>query len=82
MAGGRPADEPSTDPEPAWPGVATIALDSITKRFGTTAVLHDISLSIPNGTFFSLLGAVRLRQVDPAADHRRVGKPDRRHGRL
>ena len=36
--------------------MATITLDRITKRFGSTEVLHDISLSIPNGAFFSLLG--------------------------
>ncbi len=33
-----------------------IELDGVTRRFGTTPVLHDVSLVVPEGSFTSILG--------------------------
>jgi multiple sugar transport system ATP-binding protein len=37
--------------------VASIALRRISKRFGTTQVLHDVSLEVADGEFLAILGA-------------------------
>src|SRR5579875_901528 len=36
--------------------MAEIRVDGVVKSFGTTAVLRDISLVVPDGTFVALLG--------------------------
>jgi spermidine/putrescine transport system ATP-binding protein len=38
------------------PGVATVELDRITKRFGDLVAVDDLSLSLAPGEFFTLLG--------------------------
>ena len=53
--------------------MAQITLDGVTKRYpdGYEAVT-DMSLEIEDGEFVILVGPVRLRQVDRAADDRRA----------
>ena len=47
--------------------MAALTLRGISKSFGATPVLGDIDLDIADGEFLTLVGAVRLRQVDAAS---------------
>ena len=55
-----------------------VRLDRVSKRFGDTTAVDDVSLTIERGEFFTMLGPVRLRQDDDAADDRRLRGADRR----
>ncbi|MEI9903951.1 MAG: hypothetical protein WDN06_08195 [Asticcacaulis sp.] len=50
-----------------------IEIRNVSKAFGQTVVLDDISLSIADDEFVAFLGAVRLRQDHAPAHHRRAG---------
>jgi ABC-type sulfate/molybdate transport systems ATPase subunit len=49
----------------------SIAIRNISKQFGAFKALDDVSIDIPSGELVALLGTLRLRQDDAAADHRR-----------
>ena len=69
------------DPAPAASADAVVC-ERVTVRFtterGTVTALENIDLTIPRGSFLTLLGPLGLRKVDPAA---RDGRPDRSHQR-
>jgi spermidine/putrescine transport system ATP-binding protein len=52
VTGGDPAAAPATE----GAGGEAIRFDGVTKRFGDTAAVKDLNLTIHNGEFFSLLG--------------------------
>ena len=66
--------------------VEDLRLENLTKRFGDTAAVDDLTLTIPAGSFFALLGAsgcgktTTLRMVagleDPTAGTIRIGDTD------
>ena len=66
--------------------VEDLRLENLTKRFGDTAAVDDLTLTIPAGSFFALLGAsgcgktTTLRMVagleDPTAGTIRIGDID------
>ncbi|MFM8155305.1 MAG: ABC transporter ATP-binding protein [Actinomycetes bacterium] len=66
--------------------VEDLRLENLTKRFGDTAAVDDLTLTIPAGSFFALLGAsgcgktTTLRMVagleDPTAGTIRIGDAD------
>ena len=63
--------------------MAQITLEQVTKEFsGGVRAVDDVDLEIASGEFIVLVGPVRLRQVDAAADDRRArgghGRRDRR----
>ena len=43
-------------PTPALPGDVHLRLDHVTKRFGETAAVDDVSFDVPRGSFATLLG--------------------------
>ncbi len=49
---------------------------SVTKRFDDVVAVDDLTLEIPHGSFFAMLGPSGLRQDDDAADDRRVRGAD------
>ena len=51
--------------------MSAITIESVSKSYGTTPVLHALDLEIPDGAFVSFLGPVRLREEHPALLHRR-----------
>jgi len=63
-----------------------LRLESVTKRFGAFVAVHDLSLSVPAGSFFALLGpsgcgkTTTLRMVagleEPSAGAIRLGERD------
>ena len=58
-------------------GEPDIRLERVTKRFGDMTAVDALDLEMPRGAFYALLGPVRLRQDDDAADDRRLRGPDR-----
>ena len=40
-----------------WDSATVIHIDGVTRRFGPTTALDDVSLSVPRGTVFGLVGA-------------------------
>ena len=67
--------------------VYDVEFRAVTKRFGDLTAVNAVSFQVRKGEFLSLLGPVRLRQDDVAADDRRLraarrGRdPDRRRRR-
>ncbi len=57
----------------------SIAVESISKRFGDAVALDDVTLEVPNGSLTALLGPSGGRQVDAAAHHRRPRHARQRH---
>ena len=55
---------------------ADVRLEDVVKRFDDVRAVDGISLEIPHGSFFALLGPVGLRQDDDAADDRRLRGAD------
>ena len=53
-----------------------VRLVQVTKAYGEALAVDHIDLEVLEGEFFSLLGPVRLRQDDDAADDRRVRAAD------
>lgn len=49
----------------------TITIQNAVKRYGNVTVIPDLSVTIRNGELFTLLGAVRMRQDNSAADDSR-----------
>ena len=56
-----------------------LSVDSLSKSFGETQVLKNISLDIPDGETTVILGPSGTRQVDPAALPEPAGNPAVRH---
>ena len=56
--------------------MASIELRNISKQFGTTPVIHDLSLEIDAGEFTVFPRSVGLRKVDAAAHDRRPRRGD------
>ena len=55
--------------------------EDLSDRRGPFVALDDISLDIPRGSFFTIVGPSRLRQDHAAAHPRRARNRDRRRGR-
>ena len=62
-------------------GMAQVSLRKIVKRFDETEAVRGIDLDIADKEFVVLVGPVRLRQVDDAADDRRARGHHRRRDR-
>ncbi len=60
--------------------MADLELRAISKRFDKGLVLDNISLKVPDGTFCDFARPLRVRQIDSAADYRRIGTPYVRTG--
>ena len=60
--------------------VGQITLTSVTKRFGDTVAVDDVSLQIEGGEFFSLLGPSGCGKNDNATHHRRICVSDHWRG--
>ena len=58
---------------------ADLRLVDVTKRFGDFVAVDDLSLTIPAGSFFALLGPSGVRQDHDAADGSGTGRADVRH---
>ena len=55
--------------------MAAITLKNIVKKYGDGfPAVNDVSLDIADGEFVILVGPVRLREVDAAADDRRASR--------
>jgi branched-chain amino acid transport system ATP-binding protein len=77
--------EESVSPVPP-PAEGLLALDGISAGYGTSAVLHDVSLSVPKGALVALLGAngagkttllrVASGLLRPTAGNVRLGEAD------
>ena len=50
--------------------MSEVALDGVSKRFGATQAVSDLSLTIENGAFVVLLGPTGRRQDDDVAPGR------------
>ena len=59
----------------------SIDVTGVTKKFGDFVALDDVTVSLPTGQLTALLGPVRRRQVDAAADHRGARPGRHRHRR-
>ena len=61
-----------------------LSVEKVSKRFRTSQgeiqALEEVSLQVGEGEFVCLVGAERLRQIDPAQHHRRARKAGRRAG--
>ena len=53
-----------------------IEIDHLTKRLGDTLIVDDVSMVVEAGTIAVVVGNIRSRQVDPAADDQSVDRPD------
>ena len=60
--------------------VGVIRLTDLTKRYGKFTAVDGISLEVPRGELFGLLGPERRRQDHHHADDRRHPPADQRHG--
>ena len=58
--------------------MSKLVLTGLGKSFGTVPAVQDVSLTLQEGEFVSLLGPSGLRQDHDAADDRRLHQPDRR----
>jgi multiple sugar transport system ATP-binding protein len=47
--------------------MANVDISQLRKSYGHEEVIHGVDLSIEDGEFVLLVGAVRLRKIDPAA---------------
>ncbi len=57
---------------------ADIHLDGVSKRFGDMTAVDDLTMSIPRGSFYAMLGPSGVWEDDDAAHDRRVRGPRRR----
>ena len=65
------------------PGTEIVSLRNVGKTFESgTVALDGLSLDVRAGEFVSLLGPVRLRQIDRATDHCGLERGVRGHGRM
>jgi ABC-type Fe3+/spermidine/putrescine transport system ATPase subunit len=55
--------------------MATVHLESLTKRYGPTTAVDDVSIDIADGELLTLLGPSGWRQTHDAADGRRPVEP-------
>ena len=52
-----PAPDPAARPGAALPaGGPVVAVDHVTRRFGSTLALDDVSLTVPDGEFLVIIG--------------------------
>ena len=70
--GGRGLAAESSEATRAASTPADVRLEGVTKRFGEVTAVDDLTLEIPRGAFFAMLGPVGLRQDDDAAHDRRL----------
>ena len=52
--------------------MTSLSLRGVTKTYGPTRVLEGVDLEVPARSITAVLGPVRLRQDDAAADRRRL----------
>ena len=55
-----------------------IELVHLVKKFGDLVAVNDVTLTIPRGEFFAMLGPERRRQNHHAENSRRPDEADRR----
>ena len=58
--------------------MASVSIRNVIKRFGDTAVLHGVSIDIPDGSFTGVI--VSFQQIDTVAAGQAVASPMRRLG--
>jgi hypothetical protein len=52
--------------------MAQVTLKNVYKKFGDVSVVKDVTLTVPDKSFFCRGRPVRLRQIDDAAHGRRT----------